>query len=189
MTNAAFPAKAGPTDGTRCDCRTGFSREGAIACDARIQGPPLIGVGARLPAKRPVHPTHIDRPCLRLRGQARSYTGCAASHYSRLSARSVGAGFPAQAGPTSAFISVLTDCTRRFSGTGFSREEAIACDARIQGPPLIGVGARLPAKRPVHPTHIERPCLRLRGQARSYTGFAASHCSRLSAGSLTLYSP
>jgi hypothetical protein len=37
------------------------------------------------------------------------------------------AAFPAKAGPTFAFTSNLTDCMRCFSGTGFSREEALVC--------------------------------------------------------------
>ncbi len=56
-----------------------------------------------------------------------------------------------------------------FSGTGFSREGA---NVYATGPlrlPLAIVGARLTAKRPVHPTQTGSPCRRFRGQARSYT--------------------
>ena len=137
MTNAAFPAKAGPTDGTRCDCRTGFSREGTIACGARIQGPPLIGVGARLPAKRPVHPTHIDRPCLRLRGQARSYTGFAASHCSRLYARSVGAGLLANGRSFTAAVAGLVQRIRQQAGSfrPYIRLESLLTASRLKPVP------------------------------------------------------
>ena len=108
-----------------------------------------------MPAKRPVHPTHNGRTCLRLRGQARSYR----SAVRQLLCGVTTDAFPAKAGPTK---------VRGVSRRPASARKRPASATRSHCSPPIGVGARLPAKRPVHPTHNGRTCLRIRGQARSY---------------------
>ena len=131
----------------------------------RYQCSPPIGVGARLPAKRPVHPTHICSPYPSLRGQARSYTQICGRSLLPCDTRRL----LAKAGPTTAGVSPAgSSCAYLLVGPASAGKRPVRA-TRYQCSPPIGVGARLPAKRPVHPTHRCSPCPSLRGQARSYT--------------------
>ena len=173
MATDAFPAKAGPTTagvspaGSSCaDSLVGPALAGKRPVRAtRYQCSPPIGVGARLPAKRPVHSTHMCSSCPSLRGQARSYTQICGRSLLPCDIRRL----LAEAGPTTASRSPAgSSCAYSLVGPASAGKRPVPA-TRYQCSPPIGVGARLPAKRPVHSTHMCSSSPSLRGQARSYT--------------------
>ncbi len=135
-----------------------------------------------MPAKALVHPMHLYRFSVSLRGQARSYNNlCQALDVRRMQVIGRSVACPAiwrarqqtgRCGAPDETESSLTAGSRQIAGQAALLRHPARVNAqlsRLTRPASAkGVGARLPAKALVHPMHLYRFSVSLRGQARSY---------------------
>jgi hypothetical protein len=132
VANAVIPAKAGPTlfasapdlnDRASCFSGTGFSREEALMSGDNF-------AVWRMPPSRLKPVLHLSSHPISPTARAVSVGPASAGKRPLRATKIFGvanAVFPAKAGPTFASAPDLNDRASCFSGTGFSREEALRC--------------------------------------------------------------